>query len=291
MSSFATLPSLDVLQTAFAPSLEALSSEAADSALEGIRQIPAFEGVSGLKDLVSPHNLAHMAQQPTLFTEISRILGPFGELPGLKEAFSRPELEDRILACAPALDLKHGVRLYVEAVADHPNRASEPFVRGALIAVWRSMSRVLRDELSWPQRVDLESLGPFAVSIRKAFQVRGESLTSEQRSHLMRLAAHLDAVSPEICRFEEAENLSSVQAHKIGTLIEVLYGCGFGEERCLDAPDRLHRLVRGWGKADALGVEAAFRLAAETARDLLGEAEATNGAAALIRHLEALKAV
>ncbi len=109
-----------------------------------------------------------------------------------------------------------------------------------------SISRALKDELHWPQEVTLENLGAFAVSVRRAFDTRATDLTTEQRYHLMRLAVCLDAAAFGLCAFNAEEAGTPTEALKMATLIEVLYGCGFGDERWLTVSDRLRDVATNW---------------------------------------------
>jgi len=108
------------------------------------------------------------------------------------------------------------------------------------------ISRALKDELAWPEQVTLDNLGAFAVSLRRTFDARGAELSVEQRYHLMRLAICLDAAAFGLCALNPDEVNTASQALKMAALIEVLYGCGFGDERWLVVSDRLREISQNW---------------------------------------------
>lgn len=109
-----------------------------------------------------------------------------------------------------------------------------------------SMSRAIKDMLVWPKEVTLENLGAFAVSVRQSFDAHAEDLTGEQRYHLMRLAIALDGAAFGLGAFNEGEAGTQTQALKLATLIEVLYGTGFGDERWLAVAERLRGVFANW---------------------------------------------
>jgi hypothetical protein len=89
-------------------------------------------------------------------------------------------------------------------------------------------------------------LGEFAVSLRNLFTAHEGDLTGEQRYHLMRLAIALDGAAFGLAAFHEGEAGTQEQALKLATLIEVLYGTGFGDERWLMVADRLRAIYANW---------------------------------------------
>jgi pyruvate, orthophosphate dikinase len=110
----------------------------------------------------------------------------------------------------------------------------------------RSMSRAVKDDLQWPETLTLENLGAFAISLRKTFDVRGEEMKGEDRYFLMRLAIALDGAAFGLGAFHEGETGTPEQALKMATLIEVLYGTGFGDERWLAVAERLRQVSANW---------------------------------------------
>lgn len=188
----------------------------------------------------------------------------------LRSAVSLPSVKERLEASAAALDLRYGVQIY-GAMLVFNDRHDD------LAVIQRSISRALKDELAWPPSLTLESLGNFAASVRKSFDVRGDHLTAEQRHDLMQIAALLNEASDSLCAFDPAQTLSPIQARKIATLIEVLVGGGFGDDRWQDVADGLHRLTRKWGKLDAAAREESLRRSALLARDMIEEVKASYG--------------
>jgi hypothetical protein len=276
MGSISTFPSLGLLQAALTRAVEGLSAESSLHVLQDIRQVPGFGDLSDLSGLVSQDSLARMIISPERFRDVAHTLSVFNDLPALKDTFSLSRPEERLDACAPVLGLSHGVRTYwaINSQASEPGGAeTNHFVEGALNALGKSMNRVLKDELNWPRRLTLETLGPFAVSVRKTFDARSDHLTTEQRRHLMRLAVCLDAASFELCAHEAGENASPSQSRKIAALIEVLFGCGFGDERWTEVSNRLDRLTRNWWKFNAAAQNEELRQCARLAAHMLEEAK------------------
>lgn len=109
-----------------------------------------------------------------------------------------------------------------------------------------SISRALKDELNWPKQVTLDTLGPFALSLRQTFESHGGEIDSQQRYYLMRLAIGLDATAFGLCAMRPDESGTAAQALKMATLIEVLYGSGFGDQRWLAVSDRLRGVAESW---------------------------------------------
>ncbi len=239
-----------------------------------------------------------MIFKPSLFQEAAGRLNAFQDLADLRAIMGLPSAKERLGACAQALDLRHGVQVYgaMLVFTDAPD---------ALDSVGSSMSRAVKDELSWPQTLTLETLGSFAASVRKVFEVRSDHLMAEQRHDLMQIAARLNEASADLCAFDAAEAISPIQARKIGTLIEVLYGCGFGDDDWQGLADGLHRLTRNWGKFDVTTRTEELRRSARLAGEMLEEVKASyrnlfdpigatpdfnlaGAIAPLVRHLDSL---
>lgn len=268
MSSIAALPSLNALQASFATSLASLTASSRDTALEDLRQVPAFSRLSSLNALVSQQYIARLVFKPSLHQRITERLSVFDDLSELRTLVALPSVKERLKAAALALELRHGVQIY-SAMLVFSDRPDD------LDVVSKSMSRALKDELNWPQSLTLETLGSFAVSTRKAFDVRGDHLTAEQRHDLMQIAARLNEVSADLCAFDPAQTMSPIQARKIATLVELLYGTGFGDDRWLDVSDSFRRLIRGGSKLDAAAREEFFRRFAALANNMLEEVKAS----------------
>jgi hypothetical protein len=216
-----------------------------------------------------------MVVHPALFDEVSKAASIFGDLPALKETFALPTLEERLEVCAQVLDLRHGVQIFAAASEQPGKGEAKRFVESALQAAGnsKSTSRVLKDELNWPHQLTFQSVGTFAVSIRKVFDAREDHLNPKQRYQLMLLASYMNAAAAEVCRFDPAEIRSPAQAVKMAALMEVLYGCGFGNERLsAEEADRLLSEVK----------------AADEALSLTGYAGLTGAALTLSQHLAAL---
>jgi hypothetical protein len=264
MSSIATLPSLGVLQASFANRLAGISPESSDFALARLRQVPAFSGLFRLDDLMSQDNLARMIFKPSLFQDVASRLSAFHDLTDLRAIMGLPSMKERLGASAQALDLRHGVQIYGAMVV---------FSEGpdTLESVGESISRALKDELSWPLEVTLATLGEFAFSVRRTFDVRENHLTAEQRHDLMQIAARLNESAVDLCAFDPAQAISPIQASKIGTLIEVLYGSGFGNDRWQGLADGLRRLTQNWGKFDVTTRTEELRRMARVAGEILDE--------------------
>jgi hypothetical protein len=145
----------------------------------------------------------------------------------------------------------------------------------SLESVGSAMSRALKDELSWPQSLTLETLGSFAVSVRRAFDIREDHLTAVQRHDLIQIAARLNEAADGLCAFNPAETYSPIQARKIGVLIEVLYGCGFGDDRWRGPADALQRLTRNWGKFDTTTRREELQRLARLAGEILDDVKAS----------------
>ncbi|HSA59552.1 MAG TPA: hypothetical protein VLJ37_07690 [bacterium] len=264
MSSIATLPSLVVLQASFASRLAGISPELSSLALAGLRQVRAFSGLSGLSDLISQDNLARLIFKPSLFQEAAVRLNAFHDLDDLRAIMGLASIKERLGACAQAIDLRHGVQIYGAMMVFNDEL-------DALESLGKTMSRALKDELNWPHTLTLETLGGFAASVRRTFDMRSDHLTAEQRHDLMQTAARLNEASANLCAFDPAEAISPIQARKIGTLIEVLYGCGFGDDRWQGIADALHRLTRNWGKFDVTTRTEELQRSARLAGDMLEE--------------------
>lgn len=156
-------------------------------------------------------------------------------------------MDDRLGACAQVLDLRHGVEIYWMAASQREPRR---FQEGALMALGRSISRALKDELMWPRHITLDSLGGFAVSLRQTFDRRTDHLTAEQRHHLMQIAVCLDTLSSTLCAVDSGEALTPSHIRKTATLIETLFGCGFGDDHWLTVSDLLRRTARNWERTE-----------------------------------------
>jgi hypothetical protein len=271
MSSIAPLPTLSALQASFSAGLAGLSSEAADEALMNLRQVPAFSGFSALTDLASQDAVARLVFKPSLFQEGAARLKAFGDLNDLRALSLLPSIKERLKASAGLLDLRRGVQIY-GAMLVFNDRPDE------LEVVRRTMSRALGDRLNWPQNLTEGTLGDFAVSVRKAFDAYEDSLSAEQRHDLMQIAARLNESSAALCAFDAAEVVSPIQARKLSALIGVLYGAGFGDDRCETLSEGLRRLAHKWGKLDATKREEVLRASAALARDLLEEVESSYAA-------------
>lgn len=111
------------------------------------------------------------------------------------------------------------------------------------------MSASLKDLLpEWPVELTLENLGAFAVAVRNAFDAQGGEVTAEQRYYLMRLAIALDGAAFGLGVCNEGDAGTPQQALKLATLIEVLFGTGFGDERWLAVAARLRQVHANWGQ-------------------------------------------
>jgi hypothetical protein len=248
-----------------------MSPQSSGLVLANLHQVPAFSGFSSLTDLVSQDNLSRMIFKPSLFQEAAARLDVFRDLSELRAVTALPSLKERIGASALALDLRHGVQLY-GAMMVFPVFNDRP---DALESVGSAMSRALKDELTWPQTLTMETLGSFAVSVRRAFDIREDHLTSVQRNDLIQIAARLNEAADGLCAFNPAETYSPIQARKIGALIEVLYGCGFGSDRWRGPADALHRLTRNWGKFDTTTRREELQRLARLAGEILDDVEAS----------------
>ncbi len=109
-----------------------------------------------------------------------------------------------------------------------------------------SLGRAVKDQLELPSELTLKNLGPTAISIRDYFETYGESLSTENRYLLIRTAIALDVATYGLCVLKPEEINTSIQARKIGILIEVLYGSGCGEPVWLKVADRLRELAEQW---------------------------------------------
>jgi hypothetical protein len=264
MSSLAPLPSLSVLQASFSAGLSTLSAEAATQALADIRQVSAFSGISTLTDLVSPDAIARLVFKPSLFQEGAGRLRAFRDLEELGAMSRLPTIKERLRASAQVLDLRHGAQIY-GAMLVHSERPDE------LQDLQASMSRALKDELKWPRDLTTETLGDFAVSVRKTFNAHGDYLTAEQRHDLMQIAARLNGAAGDVCAFDADQDVSPIQARKLGALVALLYGSGFGDDASESVSEGLRRLARNWGKLDVMEREKRLRLLADSAKKLLEE--------------------
>lgn len=209
-----------------------------------------------------------MVFKPSLFQEASGRFSAFHDLADLRAIMGQASLKERLGACAQALDLRHGVQVYGAMLVfnDGPD---------ALESLGTAMSRALKDELNWPRSLTLETLGSFAASVRRAFDIRGDQLTAEQRHGLIQTAARLNEASADLCALDPTQAISPIQARQIGTLIETLYGCGFGDDRWQGLAEGLYRLARNWGKFDVTTRTEELRRVALLAGEMLEEVKAS----------------
>ncbi|HSA59553.1 MAG TPA: PEP/pyruvate-binding domain-containing protein [bacterium] len=361
--------SLGLLQGALNTAIGGVSTVTTDAALSSIRRIEGFGGLSDLRELTRPDNLARLAGSPALFQSVARVLnlpehverevfqgGMAGtaepktsyaptscamdmvgadfshaaELPevDLSQRLSTGEIahriftdirelqgrvrihpmEQRLQAYAEQLSLSEGVQIYrrtptaitrklfqmldlavqvskimdddaqgyfretmhenhsravivqylTQARAEGPEKAIpllerclelyDDVYRGGvdLGILESSISRALKDELHWPKQVTLDALGSFAVSLRRTFEAHGAEIDTQQRYYLMRLAIGLDATAFGLGAFNPEETGTAEQALKMATLIEVLHGTGFGDERWLAVAERLRQVHGNW---------------------------------------------
>ncbi|OGQ47687.1 MAG: hypothetical protein A3H42_02980 [Deltaproteobacteria bacterium RIFCSPLOWO2_02_FULL_46_8] len=114
-------------------------------------------------------------------------------------------------------------------------------------------------KIAWPEgELDLVGLGRLAVSVRDAFD--SIIVFPEDRYHLMRLADSLDQVAFGLCALNEGEAGTAAQVRKMATLVQVLYGSGFGNKGYLEVAQRLSSLAEEWDLLNSDVREARLRI-------------------------------